>query len=150
MIEPVVKELMISVDAKRAFEVFTQEIGRWWPLASHSLSASAGKAARGVSMTPGVGGSIVEVMHDGTKSTWGVITEWEAGTKLAFTWHLRRPEAEQTYVCVEFSAHWTGTMVRLVHSGWEAQGEDGASNREQYNSGWDYVLAECYGGELAA
>ena len=70
-VEPIVKELLISVDAKRAFEVFTQDIGRWWPLASHSISASAGKTARGVSMIPGVGGSIVEIMHDGSKATWG-------------------------------------------------------------------------------
>jgi len=150
VIEPIVKELLISVDAKRAFEVFTQDIGRWWPLASHSISASAGKTARGVSMTPGVGGSIVEIMHAGTKATWGVITQWEAGVSLAFTWHLRRPEAEQTHVRVEFSQQGTGTKVRLVHSGWEAQGDDGASNRDQYNSGWDYVLSECYGGALPA
>ena len=84
MIEPVVKELVVPVNTRRAFEVFTKEIGHWWPLPSHSLSASAGKSARSVSMAPGVGGAIVEVMHDGSQATWGIITEWEPNRILAF------------------------------------------------------------------
>ena len=150
MIEPVVKELIVAVDAKRAFEVFTKEFGRSWPLASHSVSASAGKSARSVSMAPGVGGAIVEVMHDGSELIWGTITEWEPDKRLAFTWHLQRPESEQTHVRVTFSAQGAGTKVRLVHSGWEAHGADATKNRDQYLSGWDYVLAECYRGALVA
>jgi hypothetical protein len=28
----------------------------------------------------------------------------------------------------------------LIHSGWEARGEDGPSVRDNYDKGWDYVL----------
>lgn len=150
MIEPLVKELLVKVNTKRAFEMFTQDIGQWWPLASHSISAGDGKTARSVSMTPGVGGKIIEVMHDGQTATWGVITQWEAGKSLTFSWHLRRPESEQTLVSVKFMDHGAGAKVRLIHSGWEAQGDAAADNREHYNSGWDFVLAECYGNETVA
>ncbi len=146
MIEPVKKEITVPVPPAHAFKVFTDEFANWWPVASHSLSGSAGKLPKTVTVTPGIGGKIVEKMHDGSLATWGVISEWEPGRKLAFSWHLRCPKDEQTHVCVEFFPDGTGTRVSLIHWGWEAIGDDAASSREQYDSGWDFVLGECFAG----
>jgi len=144
MTEPLVKEITVPVSAKRAFDIFTRDIANWWPGASHSLSASAHKLPRNISITPKVGGAITEELHDGTFANWGIISEWDVGKKLVFTWHLRRPEAEQTQVSVEFFPEGDKTRVRLMHWGWDSMGDDAASAREQYNSGWDFVLGDCY------
>ena len=113
MIEPIIKEITVPVSQNEAFQVFTSQIARWWPVKTHSLSASDGKLPRNVTIAPHAGGAIVEELHDGTTANWGVITEWEPGQKLAFTWHLRRPQSQQTHVSVEFlpdgdatSLHW--------------------------------------------
>jgi len=111
-------------------------------MATHSLSASDGKLPRSVVLDPKVGGAIKEELHDGTKANWGIITEWNPSQKLAITWHLRHPEKEQTHVSVEFNSVGGSTRIRLVHSGWGAMGDDAASSREQYQSGWDVVLTE--------
>lgn len=38
------------------------------------------------------------------------------------------------------------TVVRLVHSGWEKFGDRAIEMRGNYDTGWDYVFGECYGG----
>jgi hypothetical protein len=35
-----------------------------------------------------------------------------------------------------------GTRVELVHSGWEAYGDDAAASRASYDTGWDIVLGK--------
>lgn len=144
MIEPIVREITVSADPAEAFIRFTAHFGDWWPLTSHSLSASAGNRAKAVVMEPGIGGTIVETMFDGDTVTWGAITDWQPGRKVAFTWHLRRPEDQQTYVSVTFSPVENGTLVRLVHSGWDRFGEDAQSNRDEYYSGWGKILQNFY------
>jgi hypothetical protein len=36
-VEAVRKSLVVNCDVERAFEVFTREIGSWWPLDTHSI-----------------------------------------------------------------------------------------------------------------
>jgi activator of Hsp90 ATPase-like protein len=146
MIEPVVKELTVPVAPARAFDIFTRQFAQWWPVASHSLSASDGKLPRSITISPGIGGCIEEELHDGSRARWGVTTNWQPGRKLAFSWHLRHPEAEQTHVCIEFLPSGSGTLLRMVHSDWDNMGAEAVSAREQYNSGWDHVLIECFAG----
>lgn len=141
MIEPIVKEVTVPVDTGRAFQVFTEQFGDWWPVASHSLSASDGKRPKRVTMTPGTSGAIIEELHDGSTANWGLVTAWEPGKLLSFTWHLRRPTSQQTDIIVEFFPEGETSRIRLVHQGWEAMGKDGANAREQYLSGWDIVVA---------
>ena len=142
MIDPVTKEITVSASVSEAFKKFTLHLGDWWPLGSHSLSAGAGETAKSVKMEPCLGGAIVETMYDGDTALWGIITDWEPERKVGFTWHLRRPKNEQTHICVEFFPDGKKTLVRLVHSRWDALGDEAQNHRNQYNSGWDRVLKE--------
>ncbi len=129
MIPPIEKELVVPTTPDRAFRIFWEEMGQWWPLASHSISGMNGTPATGVAVEPRLGGTIAEIAADGSLCPWGVITEWQEGAALAFTWQLNRPESEATRVRITFSASDAGTRVRLVHSGWEARGESAAEAR---------------------
>jgi uncharacterized protein YndB with AHSA1/START domain len=135
--EPVRKSVTVPADPQRAFELFTAHMHEWWPLATHSVGA---EEAGSVTFGAGAGAAIVETMADGTTSVWGTVIHWEPPYRVAFTWHPGTPETEATHVDVTFTPGGpASTVVRLIHSGWERR-PDGASARENYDSGWDPVI----------
>jgi uncharacterized protein YndB with AHSA1/START domain len=137
-IEPVRKSVTVPAAPQRAFELFTAHIQEWWPLATHSVGL---EQAVGVDFGAGVDAEIVETLADGTTSVWGTVTHWEPPHRVVFTWHAGTPEAEATRVEVTFTPDGAdGTVVRLVHSGWERR-PDGASARDGYDSGWEPVIS---------
>jgi uncharacterized protein YndB with AHSA1/START domain len=136
-IEPVRKSVTVPATPQRAFELFTAHIHEWWPLATNSVGL---EHAVGIVFGAGVGAEITETLGDGTTSVWGTVTDWEPPSRVAFTWHAGTAEAEATRVEVTFTPDGPGgTVVRLVHSGWERR-PDGVSARDGYVSGWDPII----------
>ncbi len=119
-----------------AFELFTDRMADWWPLGTHSVGRAD---ARGVVVEPGVGGRIVETLADGSTVVWGTVDVWEPPGRVRFTWHPGTPEAEATLVEVTFRPAGVGTVVELVHTGWDRR-PDGAEARSEYDGGWERVL----------
>ena len=140
-IPPVVKEVQVACDPATAFDRFTRDIHLWWPIKSHSLGQD--ERTR-VAFEPVPGGRLFERGADGLEHTWGSVSAWEPGARVAFSWHVgRAPETAQA-VEVSFAAHAGGTRVRLVHSGWQHLGERAAAAREEYNGGWELVFVTRY------
>jgi len=133
---PLRKEIEVACAPDRAFEVFTRMCGEWWPLSSHSVY---GEDAAGVSFGSGVGGEIIETSATGEACSWGTITTWEPGHRLAFDWHPGMPLTQTTRVEVTFTPTAAGTLVELVHSGWEHRDQP-ASRRAGYDVGWIPVM----------
>jgi uncharacterized protein YndB with AHSA1/START domain len=140
---PIVIDLVVACPPERAFDYFTRDIGRWWPLATHSLGQAE---AVGVRFEPREGGRLVETLRNGGEHVWGEVTRWQPGRQVAFTWHLDRDPATAQWVEVSFASHPGGTRVTLTHGGWERLGENGAQMRENYAGGWKVVFEERYGG----
>ena len=135
---PLRKVVTVPATPQRAFELFTAEMGAWWPLRTHSVGKDA---AAGVAMESRVGGRIVETLADGSTSIWGTLTAWEPPHQVAFTWHPGHEERHATDVEVLFSPAGDQTRVELVHTGWERHpGTEGA--RREYDTGWDFVLGK--------
>ena len=131
------KVITVETTPQRAFELFTNGIQQWWPLATHSVGE---QQAVGVAFGEGVGGTIVETLADGTTAVWGRVTQWDPPHLVAFTWHPGNPESEAGLVEVTFTPDTSGdTVVELVHTGWERRA-DGARAREGYDTGWNIVL----------
>jgi uncharacterized protein YndB with AHSA1/START domain len=82
---------------------------------------------------------IVERAPDGRESVWGEVLDYEVAGRLRFTWHPGRDD-EPTEVEVTFAADGNGTLVTLVHSGWEALSEERRAGRVDYDNGWPGVL----------
>ena len=135
-IEPLVKTVVVPVDVTRAFELFTEEISTWWPLATHSVGL-----AEAVSVRIGgfVGGAIVETMSDGSTTVSGTVTTWTPPDEIGFTWHPGGTPERASHVSVSFSQTDRGTRVVLTHTGWDAL-ERGSALRDSYDVGWDLVL----------
>jgi uncharacterized protein YndB with AHSA1/START domain len=137
-IDPVAKILELAVTPDHAFDLFVNRMGQWWPLTTHSVSTDE---AQDVRIDGRVGGRIIEVTRDGVEHEWGVITAYDPGERIQFTWHPGTPEDASTQVDVRFDAIDSATRVTLVHTGWEARGDDAQGIRDNYESGWDDVLA---------
>lgn len=142
MIEPIVKTMTLSVSSERAFTLFTTGIASWWPVATHSLSASAGALPIAIEIEGRRGGQIIETLHDGRREPWGTITEWLPGRQFSMTWHVGRAPETASQITVTFESLSTGCKVTLVHDNWQNLGEQGPHLRENYQTGWDGVLAQ--------
>jgi uncharacterized protein YndB with AHSA1/START domain len=132
---------MIDVAAPpaAAFRIWTEEIGRWWPLATHSV----GQAAAATCALEGAqGGRIYETTRAGDEHLWGRITLWEPPHRLAHTWHPGRAPDEATTVEVSFRPIFGDrTRLELVHGGWPA---GAAARRADYDRGWEALLRDDY------
>lgn len=148
MTEPVVKIVTVSATPEHAFEVFTANIARWWPGQPHSVSARDGKAPRDIIFEARPGGAIYEIAHDGARHDWGKIREWAPGHSFTMTWHPGSDAAMATHLSLEFAADSDGCRVTLTHSGWEALADRAEDIRDQYFTGWDYVLGTCFTGAI--
>ena len=99
---------------EQAFVAFTREVASWWPVATHSV---AGTDGLGLVLDED---GFVETLADGTSCRWGSVLAWEPPSRLIMTWHPGQAADPHTVVDVSFTADGGGTMVRLVHSGWES------------------------------
>jgi uncharacterized protein YndB with AHSA1/START domain len=145
-IAPIVIELVVACPPDRAFDYFTRDVGRWWPLPSHSVG---GEKAKDVHFEPRLGGRLVETLRDGAESVWGTIEDWHPGERVRFSWHPGREPATAQWVEVTFARNPAGTRVTLTHGGWERLGVAAAESRGNYVGGWKFVFAERFGGYCA-
>jgi hypothetical protein len=137
-IEPVEKQIKVSLNQEAAFRLFTEGFNKWWPLATHSVGE---EKAETCVFEGHAGGRIYETMKDGSQSEWGKVLAWEPFEKVAFTWYPGRTPDTAQEVTVTFREISGGTQVELVHTGWEILGDKAQTGREGYDFGWDFVLA---------
>ena len=136
-IEPVRKRRDVPLTPDRAFELFTDRMGEWWPLPTHSI---AERDATGIRFEGRVGGRVVELTADGTEHVWAEVRTWDPPHRLVLSWHPAvDPEAAST-VEVRFVATDAGCRLELDHVDLEEHGEVGRAMREQYEPGWEQVL----------
>ena len=130
------KSVTVEATPERAWEVFTERIGAWWPLATFRIRADVETAV----LEPRGGGRVYELAAGGEEADWGRVLAYEPPHRLVFSWDITEPATE---VEVRFSAVDGGTLVELEHRGWESLGPDAETERATYDPGWTYVLG-CY------
>lgn len=136
-VEPVRRTVSVARSVEDAFRVFTEEIGSWWPLETHSKASDRdGVEAETAVMEGRVGGRLYERVSDGTEADWGRLIAWEPPHRVAFEWHVTGIATE---VDVRFSPDGDGTRVELEHRGFDRL-EKGEARRDSYLGGWGAVL----------
>jgi hypothetical protein len=137
--DPLRKTIEVEASAADAFRIWTEELGDWWPLATHSVGRSDAVACTVERRT---GGWIYETTRSGEQHVWGTITEWDPPRRLTHSWHPGSGAAEATTVELTFSPLGNDrTRIALVHAGWPVSG---SARRAAYDQGWDFVLGDCY------
>ena len=68
-VPPLRREIIVDTDPATAFEVFTAQIGRWWPIAEKGVFGADAMVAFD-------GEQIVERSADGQSDLWGTVRPW--------------------------------------------------------------------------
>lgn len=112
--------VLVEVAPEVAFQVFTQDIDRWW---RRGLKYRVARGRAGaIHLEPGVGGRLYESLSAGGDTRLvetGRVTLWEPPHRLAFEWRAINFEpGDTTEVDVSFEPSPSGTRVTLTHRGW--------------------------------
>lgn len=132
---PIRKELVLTVDPVRAFDVLTAGIAKWWPTVTHSVGGETVE----VTLDGRIGGEIAETTRDGVRHVWGTIIVWDPPNRLVSSWHAGHPADNATELEIRIEPHGSGSRLVLEHRGWERGAW--SEQRESYETGWDPVLA---------
>jgi uncharacterized protein YndB with AHSA1/START domain len=135
----VTRSVTVSAPPERAFRAFTEEIGRWWPLADGF--AFAGDRWQDMLMEGREGGRLYERSRDGRDFHIGTVKVYDPPSRLVFTWGEATEEwAAPTEVEVRFTEEGDGTRVDLEHRDFERVGPTAEETAKDYERGWPMVL----------
>jgi uncharacterized protein YndB with AHSA1/START domain len=133
-------EMTVEALIERAFNLFTEGIGTWWPPEHHILE---GELAEMV-FEPHVGGHIYDRGVDGRECHWSRVLVWEPPTRVVFSWDINtswqiETDPEKTSeVQVTFTAEGPDrTHVELEHRHLERHGDGWEQMRDAVGSGWN-------------
>ncbi len=136
--------LTVAAPQERAFAVFTERLGSWWPVEQYGIGARPAVDAR---LEPRAGGRWYEVDAEGAETPWGRVLAWERPDRVVLSWEIsadwRADPAIASEVEVRFTPAADGhTRVELEHRGLEAYADRAAEMGEQVGGdhGWPLLL----------
>jgi uncharacterized protein YndB with AHSA1/START domain len=140
----IVRTVTVRCPNDRAFRVFTEEMGTWWPLETHSIAVDQelGQRATALRIDTREGGRVEEVLEDGSTRDWGEIVVWDPPHRVVYAWKPNDRPTPPTEVEVRFTGDGDQTLVEVEHRGWDRLGSASDEIRPLYASedGWTMVL----------
>lgn len=143
-IEPVRREVVIDASQAHVFRIFTENLGAWWPLASHHIGE---KEAETAIIEPKAGGRWYERAADGTECQWGRVKVWDPPGRVVLVWQITGtfkydPNIESEVEVRFVSVSPTRTRVELEHRDFEGMGEMAEMVRGAVSSdgGWTQIM----------
>jgi uncharacterized protein YndB with AHSA1/START domain len=140
------RSVTVPLERERAFELFVDDFGEWWPKDSHHVSERPSATAV---LEAREGGRWYERDDQGNECEWGRVLALERPARIVIAWQLS-PEyrydpdpAKQTEVEVMFEELGDRTTrVTLEHRGFEVHGDAGGPMRDSVGGegGWPELL----------
>jgi uncharacterized protein YndB with AHSA1/START domain len=136
--------LTVRAPVERAFAVFTDGFGSWWPATHHLGDSELADAI----IEPRAGGRWYERNADGSECDWGHVIAWEPPRRVLLAWQLdadwRYDPDLITEVDVRFEPDGDGTRVTFEHRHLERMGDRSEEVRRAIDSpeGWRGILAK--------
>jgi uncharacterized protein YndB with AHSA1/START domain len=139
------RSIEVAVPPERAFAVFTDGIGSWWPLDRYTIGSGPAETAV---VEPREGGRWYERAADGTECDWGRVLAWEPPHRLVLSWEISADWQPSPGLASEVEVRFTGesggarTRVELEHRGLEAFGDRAEEMHATFSSphGWGTLL----------
>jgi uncharacterized protein YndB with AHSA1/START domain len=139
------KTITVEAPQARAFAVFADQMGSWWPLETHTTGSAK---AQTVIVEPHAGGRWFERGIDGSECDWGSVIAYEPPARLLLNWQLgtewRYDPEINTEVEIRFIAEAeTRTRVEFEHRGLaEAYGDKAEGMHASFDGpgGWTDIL----------
>ena len=137
--------IVVDAPIERAFTVFTEEIGSWWPEDHHILQADLAEMV----FEPRVGGHVYDRGVDGSECRWARVLAYDPPNRIVISWdinlqwQLEADPGRTSEVEVRFIAEGPArTSVELEHRGLERHGDGWQQMRDAVGSpgGWSRGL----------
>jgi uncharacterized protein YndB with AHSA1/START domain len=130
----IVKTVELRCEPARAFALFTERAGEWWPSERRHTDddASTIRIERE--------GRFYECAADGTEVQLGLVRRFEPPHRLALDWYPGSGTAHPTFVEVEFEPIVGGTRITVTHGAGAAPLETYDENATGYDRSWNLVL----------
>ncbi len=149
---PIRKSFTLRATPEKAFAVFTDDFGRWWPR-THYIG---GSPLTGAVIEPRVGGRWYGQHEDGVERPWGDVLVWEPPHRLVLAWRISHQWGYDPNLLTEVEIRFTRlaageTRVDFEHRGLERFGDSEAAEhtRKSMDGGWGAIL-ENYRAAVAA
>jgi uncharacterized protein YndB with AHSA1/START domain len=135
------ESIVVDAPIERAFEVFTAEIGTWWPPDHHILEAELAEMV----LEPHEGGYIYDRGTDGSECRWARVLTYDRPNRIVISWDigldwkLQSDHEKTSEVEVSFIAEGADrTLVELEHRNIDRHGEGWEQMRGAVGSpgGW--------------
>lgn len=132
---------VVNAPLERAFRLYTEGMGTWWPKEHHILEGELDRMV----FEPRAGGHIYDVGTDGSECRWSRVLAYEPPDRVLFSWDINlewklETDPERTSeVEVRFVAEAEGrTRVELEHRNLERHGDGWERMRDAVGSqgGW--------------
>jgi len=146
--------IVVDAPIERAFAVFTDDMGSWWPSDHHILE---GELAEMV-FEPRAGGHVYDRAVDGSECRWARVLAYDPPERVVFSWDISprwqiEPDPDKaSEIEVRFIAEGPQrTRVELEHRNLERHGEGWEGVRDAVGSpgGWNRGL-EAFARRLTA
>lgn len=144
-VEPIREIVTVHCPPDRAFELFTEHMGTWWPVEAYSRKVSELEGedveVERLEFQARLGGSVLEHLSDGRVLPWALVTGWDPPDSVVLAWRPHSSPEPPTELEVTFTIRDGGTLVGLEHRGWERLSEDFRQGLyETYARGWITTL----------
>jgi uncharacterized protein YndB with AHSA1/START domain len=131
----ITKSVVLRCGPERAFELFTQQAGAWWPAERrHSKDAAS-------SIHLEASGRFYERAADGSEIEIGVVRAFEPNRRLLLDWFPGTGSEHPTHVEVLFEPEAQATRVTVIHRAGFAGDTRFEPNAATYARSWDLVLS---------
>ena len=135
----------VRSDPERAFDLFTEHMGTWWPVAAYSRTVNEFEdedvEVVRLEFQARMGGSILEHVSDGRVLPWAEVMAWHPPHSVVMAWRPHSKPEPPTEVEVTFTARDGGTLVELEHRGWDLVSQEFRDALyETYARGWVMTL----------
>lgn len=137
--------IVVEAPIGRAFTLFTEEMGSWWPPEHHILQAELAEMV----FEPRAGGHVYDRGTDGSECRWARVLAYEPPTRLVFSWDINMqwqiesdPDRTSEVEVLFIADGPERTRVELEHRNLEHHGEGWERMRDAVGSpdGWPVGL----------
>ena len=139
------ESLTVDAPRERAFSVFTEGLGSWFPREYNLLAVDIAERT----FEPREGGRIFDRGTDGSECSWGRVLAYEPPERVVFAWaisphwQIEDDDAKVSEVEVRFTEKSPGrTLVELEHRHLDRHGEGWEGLRQSLTAegGWAWCL----------
>jgi uncharacterized protein YndB with AHSA1/START domain len=134
------KQLTVEAPVDRAFRVFTQNMGTWWPREHHI----GGSPLKDCVIEPRVDGRWYEVGEDGSTCEWGKVLAWDPPRRLVLAWQLNAQFTYDPALITEVEVSFTPLGPKRTQVDFEHRDLDrlGGTDklRNDMDTGWGQIL----------